>query len=223
VTETVDSGVEYRELSTRQLAELRGYVSPVASVVRTALFLVAVGIAALVLRVIVSFAAPGPVLPRPVWWVAPTALLAWMLYRRSLRWTGGPAFRARVRRDVSRGQLAARRIDVVDAVAVQTPNDDGACYLLLTSKGQTLLFDGQWLEGYRRKGFPWASFEIKEAPDSRVFFGLRLIGERLTPSATVAPMSFAERRALGSFNKKYQPVDVDFAALKTRGSSGAIP
>jgi hypothetical protein len=118
---------------------------------------------------------------------------------------------------LARGELAVRRVEAVDAVAFDEVEDCGPCYLLLTRDGRTLLFDGQYLEAYRRRGFPWTSFEIREAPESRVLFGLRGVGERLVPSVRVPSLSFAERKALGSFNKSYQTVEVDFAALKERG------
>lgn len=213
----VDAGLEYRPLSKRQAAELRGYVAVGTAAGRAALFLAVVGIAALGLRAVFRSAASAwPVLSHPAWWIAPAGLLAWFLYRRSSRWTGGPAFRERVRRDLARGQLAFRRIDAVDAVEFEEAGDSGPCFVILTSTGQTLLFDGQDIETYVRKGFPWTSFEIREAPESGVFFGLRKVGERLVPSARVPALSFAERKALGSFNQSYQVVDVDFPVLKRR-------
>lgn len=115
------------------------------------------------------------------------------------------------------GQLAVRHVEAVDAVAFEEVEDCGPCYIVLTSDGRTLLFDGQYLEAYRRRGFPWTRFEIREAPESGVFFGLRKVGERLMPSARLPSLSFAERTALGTFNKSYQTVEVDFAQLKERG------
>jgi hypothetical protein len=183
------------------------------------LFLVLVGVAAVGFRAIFRAAASAwPVLSHAAWWVAPTLLLSWLLYRRSSRWTGGPVFRAQVRRDLARGQLAIRRVEAVDAVAFEEVGDCGPSYVLLARDGGTLLFDGQYLEAYRRRGFPWTDFEIREAPESGVFFGLRRVGERLMPSARVPALSFAERKALGSFDKSYQTVNVDFAALKERAA-----
>jgi hypothetical protein len=220
VTEDQGAGaeVEYRPLSRRQVAELRGYVAASTASFRAALFLAVAGIAALGFRAMLRPAASAlPVLSHPVWWIAPTCLLSWLLYRRSSRWTGGSEFRGQVRRDLAHGQLAIRRVEAVEAVAFEEVEDCGPCYVLLTRDGGTLLFDGQYLEGHRRRGFPWTSFEIREAPGSGVFFGLRRVGEPLMPSARLPALSFAERKALGSFNKPYQTVDVDFAALKERG------
>jgi hypothetical protein len=214
----VGAQVEYRPLSRRQVAELRGYVAASTVVGRALLFVALVGTAALVLRAIVRAASSVlPVLSHAVWWIAPTCLLGWLLYRRSSRWTGGPEFRQQVRRDLARGQLAVRQVEAVDAVAFEEVEGCGPCYILLTRDGRTLLFDGQYLEAYRRRGFPWTCFEIREAPESGVFFGLRKAGERLKPSACVPSLSFAERKALGSFNKSCQTVEVDFATLKERG------
>jgi hypothetical protein len=214
----VGSAVEYRPLSSRQKAELRGYVAAGTAVGRAVLFLLAVGAFAFVLRAILrGLAAFWPPLVHPIAWAVPAAILAVLLYRRSRRWTGGREFRAQVRRDLASGELAFRRVDVVEAIAFEEAGDSGPCYVLLTSDGRTLLFDGQYLETHRRKGFPWTSFEIREAPESRVFFGLHRIGERLAPSACLPAMSFEERKALGSFDRSYQEIDVDFEALKMKG------
>ena len=210
--------VEHRPLSRRQVAELRGYVAGSTAVGRAALFLAVVGVAALAFRAALRAAASVlPALSHAGWWIAPACFLAWLLYRRSSQWTGGPTFRRQVSRDLALGQLAVRRVEAVDAVAFEEVEDCGPCYVLLTRDGRKLLFDGQYLDSYRRRGFPWTSFEIREAPESGVFFGLRRLGERLMPSASLPSLSYAERKALGSFNKKYQTVDVDFAALKERG------
>jgi hypothetical protein len=216
--QAVGAQATYRPLSRRQAAELRGYVAASTTVGRALLFVAPVAIAALVLRALVRAASSVlPVLSHAAWWMAPTCLLGWFLYRRSSRWTGGPEFRRQVRRDLARGQLAVRQIEAVDAVAFEEVEDCGPCYILLTRDGQTMLFDGQYLETYRRRGFPWTCFEIREAPESGVFFGLRKAGDRLKPSAVVTSFSYAERKALGSFNKSYQTVEVDFVALKERG------
>ncbi len=214
----VDDEVTYRPLSRRQAAKLRGYVAASTAVGRAALFLVAVGLAAFGFRSLFKAAASlSPALSHPVWWIVPTCAISWLLYRRSSRWTGGPLFRAQVRRDLAGGRLAIRHVEAVDAVAFEEVEDCGPCYVLLARDGRRLLFDGEYLEAYRRRGFPWATFEIREAPESGVFFGLRRTGERLTPSARLPALSLAERRALGSFKKSYQIIDVDFAALKERG------
>ena len=215
--------LEYRPLSRRQAADLRGYVAVSTRLFGAVLFLAFAGIAALVFRATFRAAASmWPVLPQAAW-VVPTLLLLWLVYRKSSRWTGGPAFRAQVRRDLDRGELAVRQVEAVDAVEFEEVGDCGPCYVLLTSDGRTLLFDGQYLDSYKRKGFPWTRFEIREAPESGVFFGLHKVGERLKPSAHVPAWSFEERKALGSFNKRYQVVNVDFIALKDRGRPGWAP
>ena len=187
---------------------------------RALLFLAGIAIAALVFRAILLCAALAwPALTHPAWWIAPTLLIAALLYRRSSRWTGGRTFREQVRRDLRRGELAIRRLEVTDAIEFEEVEDCGPCFVMLTSGGETLLFDGQYLESFKRRGFPWSSFEIHEAPESGVFFGLHGAGERLKPSTRLPAMSFGERKALGSFNKSYQVIDVNFAALKARANA----
>lgn len=214
----VGAVLEYRPLSRRQASELRGYVAVSTTLGRAAMFLAFVVLAALVFRATFRAAASmWPVLPQAAW-VAPALLVSWLLYRRSSRWTGGPAFRAQVRRDLGRGELAVRHVEAVDAVEFEEVEDCGPCYVLLARDGRTLLFDGQYLDSYKRKGFPWTSFEIREAPESGVFFGLHRVGERLAPSAHLPALSFEERKSWGSFNKPYQVVNIDFMALKQRSA-----
>ncbi len=215
---TEEVGVEYRQLSRRQAAELRGYLAVSTIAFRAIVFVVAVGLAAFALRTMLKAAASfGPALSHPAWWALPTCALSLWLYRRSSRWTGGHAFRAQVRQDLARGRLAVRKVEAVDAVAFEEVEDCGPGYIILTQDGRTLLFDGQYLDAYKRRGFPWKSFEIREGPESAVFFGLRRLGDRLPVAAELPGLSFAERKGLGSFNKPYQNVEVDFQALKARG------
>jgi hypothetical protein len=201
---------ELRPLSRKETAELRGYVAIGIGLFRVVLFLAAVALAGLLLRALQRL---FPVLGDYPWWAVPTGLGAWALYRASSRWTGGRDFRARVRRDLAGGSLAVRKVQALDAIEVEEQEDEGPSYFILTQDGRTILFSGQYLDRYRGKGFPWTSFEILEAPESGVFFGLRSLGERLAPSRR-PPFGWEERKALGSFNRNYQVVDVDFPSLK---------
>jgi hypothetical protein len=138
------------------------------------------------------------------------------LYRVAGRGTGGPQFRAAVRVDIARGVAAAHRVVAVDAIEVEEQEDEGPTYFLLTDDGKTMVFSGQYLESYKRKGFPWTTFEILEGPESKVFFGLVPDGARLAPSLRRGPLSWEEYKQFVSGSRNYAILDVAFDALKAR-------
>jgi hypothetical protein len=203
----------FRPISKRRLSELRGYAAWTASLFRIAVFLGAVGIFGWGLAA-AQRRLWRPHVPHGAWWIVPTVLAGGALYRRAGRWTGGRGFRAATRTDLERGLAAAHRITAVDAIEVEEQEDEGPAYFLLTAAGETMLFTGQYLDRYKRKGFPWRDFEILEAPESRVFFGLVPLGDRLAPSARRPPFTWDEYKRLCRAVKNYAVVDVDFEALK---------
>jgi hypothetical protein len=100
----------------------------------------------------------------------------------------------------------------MDAIEVEEKEDEGPSYFLNTADGEVILFTGQYLDDYKQRKFPWRSFEIIEAPNSRVFFGLKQLGNPFEPSAHRLPFNFAEFKKFGG--KKYQPLDMSFGELK---------
>ena len=207
----------FRPISKRRLAELRGYVAPGISAFRIAVFVAAVAAFAWVCRAVTSLI-DHSVFRSPLWWAIPTAVVSIALYRFSGRWTGGPLFRAAVRADLARGVAAVHRVEAVDAIEIEEQEDEGRTFFLLTGDGKTLLLSGQYLDPYVRKGFPWTAFEILEAPESKVFFGLVPQGDRLAASVRRGPLSWDEYRRLVSGHGKYAIVNVAFESLKPLGA-----
>jgi hypothetical protein len=203
----------FRPISKRRLAELRGYVAWSTTFFRALLFLAAVGGFGWLLRAL-HLRLGRPLSDSELVWLLPTLALGVALYIVAGRWTGGRALRAAVRKDLAGGVAAVHRVVALDAVEVEEGEDEGPSFFLLTEDGRTLLFTGQYLGPYKRKGFPWKSFEILEAPASKMFFGLMPRGEKLTPGARRAPFSRAEFKKFASFKGSYAVVDVDFEALK---------
>ncbi len=202
----------YRPISKRRLSELQGYVAWSTTALRMVAFLGTVGISALLLR-----SAQGLLpsqLQHDAWWVLPSILLGGALYFRAGRWTRGRGFRKAVRLDLARGVAAAHRIITVDAIEVEEQEDEGPADFVLTSSGETVLFSGQYLDRFKRKGFPWREFEILEAPESRIFFGLVPLGEQLVSSARRPPFTWDEYKRLAPGKGDYNIVDVDFEALR---------
>lgn len=207
----------YRPISKRRLAQLRGYVAWSTSLFRAALLIAVVGAFAWALRA-VHLRLGRPLADSELVWLLPSAALAIALYWIAGRWTGGRAFRAAVREDVASGMAAAHAVRAVDAVEVEEGEDEGPAYFVLTDQGTTLLFCGQYLAPYQRKGFPWKEFEILEAPRSKIFFGLVPRGERLAPSARRPPFTWEEFKAFAQGKRGYAVVNVDFSAVKERSS-----
>ena len=161
----------YRPISKRRLAELNGYAAWSTSAFRAAIFIVVVAAVTWLLRgVHVAFV--RPVVDADAIWVVPSLAIAVGICALGSRWTGGRAFRAAVRADLAGGVAAVHRVVAIDAIEVEEQEDEGPSLFILTSDGSTLLMTGQYLEAYRRKGFPWRTFEILEAPASKIFFGL---------------------------------------------------
>jgi hypothetical protein len=203
----------YRPISKRRLAELQGYVWWVITLFRAVLFIVAVGVVGWLLRAIQQRIAAPP-LDSDAIWLVPTLGFAVAVYMRAGRWTGGRSLRAAVRADLAGGVAAVHEVNAVDAVEVEEQEDEGPSYFILTDDGTTLLFSGQYLAPYKRKGFPWKTFEILEAPSSKIFFGLMPRGEKLVPSVCRPPLTWAEFKEFARGRREYGVVDVDFAALK---------
>lgn len=203
----------FQPLSQRRRAELRGYVAWGPALFRALLFVVAIGVVAWLLRT-VHARLGRPLLDSDLIWIVLSVGLAVWLYRLGRRWTGGPGFRAAVRADLARGVVAVHRVVAVDAVEVEEQEDEGPSFFVLENDGSTLLFVGQYLDAYRRKGFPWKTFEILEAPESKIFFGLSPQGDRLVPSLRRPPLSWEEYKEFVAATRQYGVVDVDFEALK---------
>ena len=203
----------YRPLSNRQRKELEGYIAVGPNAFRAALFLLAVAFVGWVLRGIHLWLVRSTIDSDAVW-IVPTLAFAIWLYRYGARWTGGRRRRAEIRRDLARGEVAIHRVIAVDTVALEPLGDEGPSYFVLTDGGTTVLFAGQYLELYSRKGFPWTIIEIVEAPESKIFLRLEVSGEKLPPSVRHPRDAAGELRALAGRTRNYGVVDVEFDPLK---------
>jgi hypothetical protein len=207
----------FQPLSKRQQAELRGYVAWSITLFRGFLFLAGVGALGWFLRAVHARATePGSFFGNDAWWAVPLFAFAGGLYVVSSRWTGGRRFRRAVRADLKGGVARVRRITVVDAIEVDEQEDEGYAYFLLTDDGRTMLFAGQYLDTYKRKGFPWRAFDVIEAPVSERFLDIVRAGERLVPSARRPAFTWDEVKRFGALEKYRFVDDVDFEALKKR-------
>jgi hypothetical protein len=204
----------FRPISKRRLKELRGYVAWSTQLGRAALFAAAIAALAWLLRR-VHAAFGHPLGDSELVWILPALAVAVALYLVAGRWTGGAGFRAAVRKDIEGGVAAVHHLVAVDAVEVEEGEDEGPSFFVRTDDGAVYLFTGQDLAAYKRKGFPWKSFEILEAPASKMFFGLIARGEKLAPSVSRPPFTWEEYKAFARIKGPYALVDIDFDALKS--------
>ena len=211
-----------RPMSKRQRDELQGYIAPGPAIFRAALFIAAIAVVALILRA-AHRQFLGAALESSLVWVIPSAAVAYGLYRASGRWTGGPALREAVRRDLARGEVAVHRIRAVDAVAIDEQEDEGPAWFILDDTGVAILFAGQFLEPAKRTGFPWTTIEVVEAPASRLFVRIESAGEPIEPSVRHASFPWQELERVVTLPRQWGVVPVDFEALKqgrVRASAG---
>jgi hypothetical protein len=128
-------------------------------------------------------------------------------------------------RSISKRRLQELQGYVGWAIEVEEGQEEGPSFFILTSDGRTMIFAGQYLDRYKGKGFPWKEFEILEAPESGIFFGLVPCGEPLRPSLRRSPFSDDELKRFGA--DKYAILDVPFEALKREfraaGGSSSSP
>jgi hypothetical protein len=207
--------VTYKPLTKRQRQELAGYVTWGTSIFRAVLFLAVIaGFAWFVRAVLLRVGATYPAAAHPVWWILPSLALAAAVFRRSRRWTGGPTLRTGIRADLERGEVEIRRVTASEAIEVEPGEDEGPTFFLHVGDGKAMVFAGQYLEPFVRRGFPWAAFDILEAPVSRLFLGLVKTGDRLIPDRRPEPLTWEEAKKLGVLEGRYRVLDVDFAAVK---------
>ena len=205
----------FRPLTKRERDDLRGYVAWSTTLFRAVLFVLVVVLVGWLLRATHALSAKlTSAFSHPAWWVLPLIVFSLGLYRLMGRFTGGRAFRSKVRADLKGGQAALHRIVAVDAIEIEEQEDEGSGVFILTDDGRTMLFAGQYLDRLKSKGFPWRAFDIVEAPESRAFFHITAAGERLKPSARRQPLTWDEAKTFGVLNQKYRVLNVDFESLR---------
>jgi hypothetical protein len=210
----------FRPLTAKQRAELKGYVAWGTTVFGIVLcvgliFIIASAFHFLHSQLVKVF--PG--ISHALWWIAPTAIVVLFIGRVLMRGMQNRAFRAQVRSDLARDELAVHRIDAVEAIEVEEQEDEGQTFFIKTTDGETMFFSGQYLDSYTRRGFPWKSFEILESPSSKIFLGLKKIGDPLSPSFVRQPFTSEEAKQFRCHSSEYATIKDDFESLKIKASA----
>lgn len=197
-----------RKLSKRELGELKGIVAWSTQFGRAFLFVLAISFAGVLFRSLFALTT----IDMPIW-LLPTAALAYILYRRAGRWTGGPAFRQLVRQDIDQGEARLTVIRPVDVTEVEELEDEGPTFIVRTDEDDWVLLAGQELVRHKSRGFPWSQFSVNEAPHSGTFFGLARMGDPVPVERTIPPLPYELARELGAADRTFTVLDDAGVAL----------
>jgi hypothetical protein len=210
---------ESRKLTRGERKRLKELLwTPSTTVGVGCILVVVVGVAAGLLRVAHHLLGRAlPVFAHDGWWIAAivvVAVAATVGLALSIDPKGRRELDVLLRRDLAEGVAAVQRVSAVDAVEVEDEEDLGEAFFVLTREGETILFSFEGLDRLKRRGFPWAEFEIVEAPHSKVFLGLARRGEPLAPSRRRPPLTYDESKRFAIMSRPYRRLDVSFADLK---------
>jgi hypothetical protein len=139
----------------------------------------------------------------PPLWLILTLLLAFWLYRRSSRWTGGKAMRSKICQDLDMGRETVKVVTPSCVEKAAEEEDEGPTYIIETDDGGTYLFCGQSLIEYEDMGFPWARIGVVEAPISGRLLGLECLGNPIPVNRYLSPFSYTDARKLGCFQTTF--------------------
>lgn len=203
-------------MTAKQRKELQGYLSWGVRGARVVLYFIAVGFVGACLRSIhQAFGISHPLFAWDIWWIIPSLIFALWLARKAKNWTGGTQGVQDIKADLAEGNLAVHRITVADAIEIEEQEDEGPSFFVLTAEKKVIYFHGQEMDGWKRRGFPWKEFEIKETPRSKMLFRLKKQGGKFQPSFVRRPMSYEDvKRYSGNFKGRYRIIDEDFESLK---------
>jgi hypothetical protein len=119
--------------------------------------------------------------------------------------------------DLAGGIAKVHIVDVADSILVQEHEDEGPTVFIKTENSETLVFAGQELDIYTKRGFPWSRFEIVEGPASGFFLGLRRLGPPLTPLVVSGPVPRSEVKEYRDvFRRKWCRLQTSFDDVKKK-------
>ncbi|MFK5922875.1 MAG: hypothetical protein QM496_11905 [Verrucomicrobiota bacterium] len=215
--------VALKPFTSKQTQELEGYIATWVKIVRIAAYAVLVVFTGLIFRGFsqILFTKTSNTLT-DIFWVLPTAAFALYIWIRSGKWTGGRQFHDAVKKDIAGGNARVLSVKITDAILIEEQEDDGPSYIILSTEGETVFFSGQYLDRLQAKGFPWSEIEIVEAPESKVFFGIKKKGARINPSVNRMPLEYEEAKSMGAFDNDYQVLNVKFETLKRKAQQNAV-
>jgi len=186
-------------LTGKQIKELQGYIAPLTAFFRSVLFLLVLlplgWLCYVIQRDFFSVGFP--------YWLISVLILGAFLYVRAGDWTGGWAFREKVRKDLQNGVCNYCFIEPIHVTQFEEQEDEGPAYLIETVDNHFVFLAGQYFNRYKSDGFPWEKFALLEAPFTRKFFGIQKLGESISVTAYRPPLEYNMLKRLGAFKSAY--------------------
>jgi hypothetical protein len=145
--------------------------------------------------------------------------LVFLLWLRR-KWWASPMAR-KMRADFAAGDALVHTVYVAEAMIVLEHEDEGQTVFVKTTEDETLVFHGQDLELFTKRGFPWQQFEIVEAPQSRFFLKLRRLAPAFNARKFAGPLPYAEAKEYGLFQSRWKPLDVPYDTILQRRAAQA--
>ncbi|MHC4575657.1 MAG: hypothetical protein ACYS76_16315 [Planctomycetota bacterium] len=208
-------------LTEKQKSELEGYVAWSTLLFRQIVFLLSVVAIFWIFRYIYSLLEDKvPMFAKYQWWIVPPIIYMFYVYRVSKKWTGGKELRTKIEEDLEEGKSRIITVEAVECIGVIEQEDEGPAYIIKDSGGKTVIFAGQYLLEYTKRGFPWARIGILEAPDSKIFFGLKKLGEPVTVSFVRDSLTSQEIENIRGLYEHYEVLDTPFDRFKVRKRQG---
>ena len=204
------------ELTEEQKSELENYASWTTSVGQIILFLLATFVIFKVFRYIYTLIERNYPAFAEYQWMVPALICTICLYCISKKWTGGRTERRKMEKDLKEGKALLIIIEAIECIEVTEQEDEGPGYIIKDKSERTVIFAGQYLLDYERKGFPWTKIGILEAPKSKVFFGLKQLGEPLKPSFVREHLTREEIENIPGPYGEYKFIDIPFENFKVR-------
>lgn len=185
-------------LNKEQREELEGIVSTSSLAVRVVIFFLFVIIIGAFFRWLQGLFWTGI----PVWAILTLAISTWCYYKSSL-WAGGDKLRAKVREDLSLSKVVISILEPNSVEEIEELEDEGPTYIIKANNGAIYLLSGQELGNYKLKGFPWARIGVIETPHSKIFLGLRQMGNPIPVNAKHKPLTYKHQKELGCFEAHF--------------------
>ncbi len=182
------------------------------------IFAAAFAILGILVRFLFSFLAElAPVFQeQPVKVIAVASFMALFYAWLRRRLWASPLSRE-MKADLAGGIAKVHTVDVADSILVQEHEDEGPTVFVKTEDSETLVFAGQELDIYTKRGFPWSRFEIVEGPASGFFLGLGRLGPPLTPLVVSGPVPWSEVKEYREvFRRKWCRLETPFDDIKKK-------
>jgi uncharacterized membrane protein len=209
--------IDQTKLTKKEIKELQGIIAISTSLMRIGLFVFAHGFVAFFLfRLFGSFTSG---LLFHILWITPTIVLAAFIFKISGKWTGGSQLRKEIREDLKNGKALLNTIEATEAIEIQEEEDEGIGFILKLSDSDIFFAQGQEVDQWKRRGFPWTKFTIRSTPISKRFLGVKREGEKLKPIIKRPPLTIEEMKMF-DMNASYTIGAFDFEKFKYPNKKG---